>query len=138
MPELISNSTQKARKVHKCQLCNGDIPIGEVYRRQFLKYDGQVYDFKEHDRCGEIASFLWNFIDPDEGMTEDDFKEGCQYYCGSFVCPACEYWNDKSEEEDCKKGEVYCLDRILERLKTHGLKRDGWGWKEFERKAGES
>jgi hypothetical protein len=132
VPELISVSTQKARKNHRCNLCNRVIEKGETYRRQFIKDSGDTYSFKEHDKCGEIANYLWAYIDPDEGMTEESFTEGCGYYCQTFVCPHCEHW-DKSEDEECSKGHEYCLDKILERLKQYGLKKDGYKWIEFKR-----
>jgi len=139
MPELISSSRPKARKTHKCQLCNKSIAIGEVYRKQFLKYDGQAYDFKEHDRCGEIASYLWNYIDPDEGMTDEHFQEGCQAYCSQFICPMCVHLID----EDCEDGQNYCLDKIATHLKKYGLKKEPgkYGiphWVEFEREEADS
>jgi len=135
MPKLISYSTRKARKIHKCGLCNNDIATGELYRRHFLKYEGQVYSFKEHDICGEIASCLWNFIDPNEGMTEEDFQEGCQEYCSRFVCPLCVHWID----DECEDGQVYCLNKIADRLKEYGIKEepDKYGmprWVEVKRK----
>jgi hypothetical protein len=132
MPELISQSTQKARKAHECGLCCKGIAIGEEYKKQFLKYCGEVYGFKEHLQCNEIANRLWSFIDPDEGMTEEDFQEGCQSYCVQFICPHCEEW-DKGIDE-CKKDESYCLDKIQARLKTHGLRKvkNSFRWAEYE------
>ena len=137
MPELISFSTRKARKNHKCGLCGDEIIKGELYRRQFLKYGGEVYDFKEHERCGEIATALWHYLDPADGLTEEYFEEGCQEYCCRFVCPHCEHW-DKSEDAECSKGLDYCLDKILERLVEYGLKIDkqSYKWVEFKRLEG--
>jgi len=64
----------KARKKHKCNFCNGIINIGESYEKQVLKYD-DLYIWKSHLRCKEIANKLsmWEFCD--EGVNEDDFFE---------------------------------------------------------------
>ena len=134
MPELISFSTRKARKNHRCELCSGEIIKGELYRRQFLKYGGEVYDFKEHDICGEIAGYLWNYLNPTDGLTEEYFQEGCSVYCYDFVCPHCEHIT----EDGCDTGEPYCLDKILERLREYGLKKDEqtFKWVEFKRLEG--
>ena len=121
MPELLSDSEPKANKTHKCDLCEMDIAKGEKYKRQQLKYEGDLYAFKMHKQCSEISSLLWNFIDPDEGMTSEDFTDGCQRYCWEFVCPHCPQMDEISEE--CKDDKGYCLDRILQRLTEKGRPR---------------
>jgi hypothetical protein len=129
MPDVISSCTHKARKEHQCQLCNRKINAGEEYDRQVNKFDGTVYTFKSHKQCSEISSHLWNYIDPDEGMTDEDFIEGVGSYCYNFVCPEC---TDKEEGEygDCKKDTIEdCLSRIHDRLIKKGSpKREGYKW----------
>lgn len=136
MPELISESTRKARKSHKCGLCSGTIEKGETYHRQFLKWYGDVYTFKEHSQCRSIVGHLWRYADPEDGMTGDDFVDTCHSYCNHFVCPHCEHWDETIIEggyEGCSAGQEYCLDKILARLEEYGLKKDGYKWIEYKR-----
>ena len=136
MTETINSEWRTARKKHECNLCCCDIQPGEKYNYDLMKYDGELYDWKEHEKCYFIAGELWDYIEPDEGMTEEDFKEGCREFCRCFVCPDCEKYN---EDEYCD--EVYCLDKIYELLKEYELYkawRDynyiGWRLKKKEKK----
>jgi len=67
MTALISSSSPVARKDHRCNYCGGVIPKGEKYNRDFLIYD-YPYSWKNHFRCGMIASKLSMFDDCDEGV----------------------------------------------------------------------
>jgi hypothetical protein len=73
--EIIGSTTQqKAKKEHKCNYCDGIIPIGSSYRRQALKYD-YFYIWKSHLNCEAIAYELRMFDHCDEGVTNEDFYE---------------------------------------------------------------
>lgn len=65
----------KAKKQHKCNYCNGTIEVGEVYSRSTHVYDGDLYEWKSHDKCQFLASELRMFEDVDEGVTMDYFME---------------------------------------------------------------
>lgn len=121
MVVLLDKKNRKALKKHRCDYCGGIIKIGEIYSWSKLKYD-DFYEFKGHLKCESVANDLWEFIDPDEGMSEIDFQEGCQEFCTSFVCCNCEHF--ERESSDCAIDEVFCIDRIYEYLKTHELYRD--------------
>jgi predicted RNA-binding Zn-ribbon protein involved in translation (DUF1610 family) len=125
MPELISKTFPRARKYHRCDLCNQKIEPGEVYESQFCKYEGQVYKFRSHDVCRKISSKLWGFIDPDEGMTEEAYQEGVNEYCWQFVCPHCQEWDFEGEEcrSSCEPHDD-CKEKILERLANYPLKQE--------------
>lgn len=127
MCEILSESKRKARKPHTCNYCGEVIPKGEIYNHAKLKAD-DLYEWKSHERCSFIASELWNYIDPDEGMTESDFQEGCQEFCKAFICPDCT--NADIEADDCNLDKIYCADKIYEYLQTHDFKRakDKRGW----------
>lgn len=88
MPELIAQETRKARKPHRCDYCGEMIEKGEVYEYATLKFDG-IYHWSNHVRCGKIAQKIWDYADPDEGMTADDYTETCQEVCQTFICPDC-------------------------------------------------
>lgn len=73
--ETISTKKVKAKKDHKCNLCDGVIEKGSSYRYQFNKQDSDVYAFKSHLSCEEIASHLKMFDDCDYGLTDEIFQE---------------------------------------------------------------
>lgn len=126
MPELISSKERVARKDHVCSYCGGTIHRGETYYWDKLKCDGLLYDWKSHKKCSSIASRLWDYIDPDDGMTADDFHYGCSEFSRAFICPDCP---DADDDLECKKDECYCVDKIYDFLQTHELYRDrreGW------------
>lgn len=139
MPEIINQQDRKARKAHTCSYCNYTIEKGEPYDWTQLKYEGKMYEWKAHKDCSVVASELWEFIDPDDGMTDDDFSTGCTDFCNAFICPNCEKYNTTDYDGECDNGETYCLDKIVGVLKKYSLERvDGkYGWKEtfklFER-----
>ena len=77
--EIISSSTPTARKNHKCNYCGDVIPKGEKYESSFMKAFGDVYEWKNHIQCSEIASKLDMFDNCDEGLDEDGFHENIEY-----------------------------------------------------------
>ena len=127
MPEILQEKERKARKPHVCDYCGKTIEKGEAYEWAKLKYEEIIYEWKNHKKCGFIASELWSYIDPDNGMTEEDFQEGCCEFCHAFVCPDCDQYD--KEFEDCSKDESYCIDKIYGFLQAHELykdRREGW------------
>lgn len=75
METLTYPKETKARKEHGCNFCSFKISEGEVYIKSTHVYDGQVYDWKTHKHCAEIANRLKMYDDCDEGLTQDDFME---------------------------------------------------------------
>lgn len=122
MVQEISSEWRKARKAHPCDYCGEKIMPGEKYLRSAFMYDGEVYTWKEHKRCHFIAQEIWEYCDPDEGMTHEEFCEGCMDICRTFVCPDCDIWD--KEDKDCREDYGYCLDRLYELFQTKELYRD--------------
>ena len=112
----IDSKYRIARKDHACSYCNGIIKKGEKYDWSKHIYDGELYEWKAHLDCTMVASEIWDLVDPYDGMTEEDFKEGCREFCDVFICPDCEKY-----ENDCEVS--FCLSKIVEKLKTHKLER---------------
>lgn len=71
----VNNKKPKARKDHICSFCTGTINKGEVYNSQTNTYEGEIYVWKSHIKCSEIAYSLRMFDDADEGVTSEDFVE---------------------------------------------------------------
>lgn len=75
METLTYQKEVRAIKEHSCNFCGTKINIGEVYMKSTHKHDGDVYDWKTHKYCAEIAERLKMYDDADEGVTMDDFME---------------------------------------------------------------
>lgn len=130
MVETISQKNIKARKPHSCNYCGDVIESGEVYNHAVMKFDGEVYTWNSHLKCLHIASELWDFIDPLEGMTEYDFQYGCNDFCRTFICPDCDCWD--ADADECNKDENFCVDKIYDFLQTHDFRHTKHGiWKCF-------
>lgn len=112
-----------ARKPHRCGWCHGVIQKGEKYDWSKYIFDGDFHEWRSHLSCMRVAMAIWDYVDPDEGMSDDEFMYGCQDVCGTFVCPDCEDFD--KEYGDCKLDETYCIDKLDAFLQTHELYRDG-------------
>lgn len=117
MAEYIDERIVRARKVHICDFCHEDINPGTKYRDFVGKEAGQVYHHKSHLRCAFIASELEEYVSPWDGMTDDEFMEGCNNFCREFLCDKCPNWDKKYRE--CKEdfcGSSECIDKVGETL----------------------
>lgn len=136
MPELLKSETRTARKPHRCCLCCEEIKPGEQYGHDTYKFDGEVYDWKTHMECDAVSAFLWDYADPWEGMTSDDFLEACADVCRTFVCPDCEHFDPEHAEDGdyCQKNDFYCIHKLYELSKKYYLscQRDTQhGWRKW-------
>jgi hypothetical protein len=134
MSTMLKYETRKARKLHTCNYCNGSIVPSAEYKYSVHVQDGQLFDWKAHLKCEFIAHELWRYVDPDEGMTQEDFQEGCSAFCFDFVCKDCDRY--EFEDNECRDDHYYCLDKIYDLLQTHTLSRKKtYGWELKERKS---
>lgn len=104
--------------------------MGEVYDWAKLAFDGRLYEWKSHKKCSYIADELWSYIDPDDGMTEEDFNEGCADFSRVFICPDCQPF--ECETGDCREDKNFCTEKIYSLLQTHDFLRDAkspWAWR---------
>lgn len=65
----------KANKEHRCNFCGEKIKKGETYNKSTHVCDGDLYDWKSHKYCAELAVKMKMYDDCDEGVTEDYFQE---------------------------------------------------------------
>jgi len=72
---ILNDTKPKARKTHICNFCDGTIIKGEIYGSQTNVYDGDIYTWKVHIMCAEIAHMLRMYDECDEGLDEDTFRE---------------------------------------------------------------
>jgi hypothetical protein len=73
--KTIRTNKRVAHKIHWCSYCYGVIKKGEVYESQTNTFEGELYTWKAHLSCQELASKLNMFDHCDEGVTADDFHE---------------------------------------------------------------
>ena len=78
MTTVMHESNPRARKRHRCDLCNRDIDAGETYNRQRSIYDGEPYVFKACGHCMALVHVLDEshvYWYDDEGYTADSLSE---------------------------------------------------------------
>ena len=120
MLTTIKESHPIARKEHICELCGCKINKGQKYYRQTNVFDGRIYDWIEHEECGQIASKLNMYDECDydeEGLSSEDFEEILDKYIDW------KHHNDITDDipEDWKgltRYEEVC--KILDELKVKG------------------
>ena len=126
MNELIYISNRDARKAHRCSLCGGTIQPGETYVFCVNKYDGEIGSFKEHAKCNEIANEIADFVDADDGITEEEFMDGVNDILHDFICPDCEYFDSIEDPwcEECKEvHKCNTIDMVYDFLQKYELYR---------------
>lgn len=72
--QRISSKILVARKEHRCDLCLERIEKGSQYERQCNKID-DIYTFKSHLYCRDIASHLKMYDYCDYGLDDENFME---------------------------------------------------------------
>lgn len=123
MVDIIDRKDVKAKKEHICDYCGEVIKKGEIYDWQKNIYDGTFYEWRIHLACSRVATAIWDYVDPDEGMSDQDFVDGCKEVCQRFICPDCPEWD--KEYGDCSKDEYYCIDKMDDFFHTHELYKAG-------------
>ena len=83
MDTLMQPTKTKAIKEHRCNFCGEKIYKGDTYIKSTHKNEGEVYDWKTHDRCSELADKMKMYEDADEGVSQEIFMENVseEHYC---------------------------------------------------------
>lgn len=74
MQTIQSATETTAVKNHKCDFCLGIIKKGSKYLKSVHKHD-EIYTWKSHWGCAEIADKLNMYDNCDDGLTSNDFVE---------------------------------------------------------------
>ena len=93
MLEFWNSTTPKARKDYTCGLCGWTILKGEKYHRWCGKYDGDMFDDKQHLTCRNIINAYCSAI----GEGEYDNDEISDWLHEQY-CFDCKY----HEDDDCE------------------------------------
>jgi hypothetical protein len=120
--EVIRTCTVRAHKPHVCDYCGHVIPCGETYVQSCNKVDGELYTWLAHPHCDRIASAIWNYVAPSEGMDACTFRDAVKTVMREHYCPAnCQRW---VKDVGCSAGNdmTSCLRRFDEFMQTHSLR----------------
>lgn len=91
MIEVLKDSTPVAKKEHRCMYCGCIIPKGERYRRETLKFDGELYEWTSHTDCDRCVDLL-RMSDNGDGVDENVFAECLSDYLYEF------YTDEKTDD----------------------------------------
>lgn len=69
---ILSHTTPKAKKEHRCDLCSKQIVVGDVYVNQRNVYEGTLYTWKGHLACQAVLGEMYRT----RSILEDDDQEG--------------------------------------------------------------
>jgi hypothetical protein len=61
--DFSTSYSRKARIQHICEGCRGPIRVGEPYRRDVGKYEGDFFAVKMHHDCRMLWGDLWSETD---------------------------------------------------------------------------
>lgn len=56
--QILSDAVRRARKEHRCTVCDQPIAIGRKYRRAALIFEGGLHISKDHMRCAAKLSSM--------------------------------------------------------------------------------
>lgn len=114
--DLIARRYRVARKEHCCDLCRDTIEKEQKYSYSFIKDGSDHWSFRSHLECDFVMNELWEYINPWDGMHDDEFIDGCRDFCRHMLCPRCE---NCDKYGDCTVDEDFCFDKIVEVLKEY-------------------
>lgn len=82
METIMPPTERKASKDHRCDFCGERIAAGDTYTISTHKHDGDIYDWKTHKYCSNLADKMNMYQDADEGVNQDSFMEhvSTKYY----------------------------------------------------------
>ncbi len=121
MYATLEHKIRTARKEHSCDYCGKIIKPGTPYMWSKNVYDDTIYEWHSHTECEFIVGQIWDYVDPDEGMSEEDFREACKDLSETFICPDCKKWD--ADNIECNDGEQYCLNKLYKFLQKNELYR---------------
>lgn len=109
MGNFQSSVLRKARKEHKCCICNQKILYGEKYLEESGCYDGEMYRNNLCSKCIQLRQKFIELNKPDEYCMEDIATD---IHCN--VCEECRNYGD------CDYGYYQCV--LCEKAKTEYMK----------------
>ena len=77
MSEIIRTQNPKARKEHRCSWCNSTIKVGQVYKRDTIICDGDIYDWLSCGKCQKYVDEMFQEVNLDEEVNDGDLELFC-------------------------------------------------------------
>jgi hypothetical protein len=75
MDTLLSPTLTRANKTHRCEFCLGEIEKGTKYLKSKYVDGGDIWTWKTHESCANIATELGMYDMADDGLTQELFVE---------------------------------------------------------------
>ena len=113
MMEFYNERHPRARKVHKCEACRGEIKPGEVYCRQSGLWEG---DFFSRAWCQDCETVMGYYLDRLSSENEFDYDE-VEYAVQEAFCDRCEHGQRK--EDDCEMKNLWHCPLILQSIRSY-------------------
>lgn len=113
MPTLIDTKHPTARKEHICMFCGCKIQVGQRYERQTNVFEGQIYDFINHEECSKVASELDMYDGCDDcGLDGETFREELDEYVHA------NHYDDEADDisEDWQLSHYEIAKKVLEEI----------------------
>lgn len=92
MSMVLNRKERRARKSHRCSICNGDIVPGEHYIRYAYADGGRAYDMVQHIHCDALVERYCMAMGCDEYDPDD-----VEYWAQEEICSECDKWADACE-----------------------------------------
>ena len=96
MMEFFNGRFYTAKKEHRCEACGDKIQIGERYKYESGKFEGEFFSRCYHTACSEVIEEFWFDIDDDE-FTYDEIRDWWE----DKYCYQCALWYDNGGECEC-------------------------------------
>lgn len=96
MLEFYKSATPKARKEYICDLCGQKILKGETYHRYSGKYNGDMFDDKQHLTCRNIINAYCSAIGENE-YDDDSISD----WLHDKYCFDCKHYDEDDCEHPC-------------------------------------
>ena len=119
---MIKHSIVTARKPHVCDYCGCEIHKGERHEVQTNVRDGRLYRWRAHLHCQTLCSEIWDYVDPDEGMTGDEFCDAVRQLMSTFYCPFhCDEYDRDTQDCDRDFDADVCVKRFAKFMESRTL-----------------
>lgn len=71
---VLRHSQHRARRQYTCSFCMSKINKGDYYFNTVV-VDGELYCMRSHVGCQDIANYMFQELDYDDGISPDMFNE---------------------------------------------------------------
>lgn len=116
----VNESIRKAAKEYSCIYCGNPIHRGEKYHMSThgCENNKKLCVWRCHQKCHDLAMAIWDFVNPCDDMSPDEFHNGLRKVANMFICSDCP--NRDVDGDDCKhRLDMDCINLIHEFFEHH-------------------